>query len=160
MNHKTEPPTAYDALEACKAARANLKPLKERFDQAFDKHLETSDRPITLRDLMFALVAIDQIASTTVWRLEEILNKVPDKEQIFRGSTFDTMEHDNLRSALFELYYSHASTQFSEEFWKEFYTPWRIARDEELQTQRTYTEARKREGIPPGQKPIAPSDAD
>lgn len=156
MNHKPEPPTAYDALEALKAARANLKPLKERLDDAFDKHLETSDRPITLRDLMFALAAIDQIASITVWRLEEILNKVPNKDQIFKGSAFDTMEHDNLRNVLFELYYSHAGTQFSEEFWKQFYTPWRQARDEELQTQRAYKEARKREGLAPGEKPIAP----
>jgi hypothetical protein len=137
-------------------ARAAIRPFKEKRDAEFDRFLASSDRPITLRDMMFALVAINQICWHSVERLKEIIERVPVKDQLFDSGVFDEMEHSNIRETLFNLYFSHRGVEFDEKFFKEFDEPYcKVAHAEKL-ARMEYYEAREREGIQPGEVPQKP----
>jgi hypothetical protein len=152
------PVSAYEAGKRMKEAYEKKKPFKEALDAAFDGYLETSDRPITLRDLMFALAVIDEIASTMVERLEEIHQDVPERERIYSCGTFSCLEHSLLRESLVELYFAHAgASRFPQEYW-DAYAAWQKVHDDAQTAHREYTEAREREGLQSGEEPQPPKD--
>jgi hypothetical protein len=63
-------PSAYEALQRLKAAQKVRREAKEKWDAAFDQFLEDSQRPLGLRDLMFALAVIARIVDRALGKLQ------------------------------------------------------------------------------------------
>jgi hypothetical protein len=64
-------PSAYEALQRLKAAQKVRREAKEKWDAAFDQFLEDSQRPLGLRDLMFALAVIARIVDRALESYKE-----------------------------------------------------------------------------------------
>lgn len=95
---------------------------QDAWNQAFDKFLETSNRPIGLRDLMFALAVHQHVMAQTLYAIRELYDQTPKEQQVHaNGPSFGHIDHDELRPDLFNLYFAHVP--FPDDFLDNYQSP-------------------------------------